>query len=414
MRGLCLAAGVLLAAGPAATAGELRLAGFAWGRVGQTRGQPSWLEGGFGRLTEGARAAGADSSFARGDLELALDWRPTPVLLVHAQGLAHGQPARDRGRVAGLSEAFVQYRPDLSAALTLRLRAGMFFPPTSRENVGPLWSSPYTLTFSALNTWIAEELRLTGFESAVVLRSASGAELQVAGSAFGLADTSGTLLAWRGWSLGDRLTTLGETLPLPPLTSLGPSGAFARQQDAGTQPVEELDGRIGWQIRGRWSRPGGALLQVAYLDTEGDRGLHRGQYAWYTHFAQVGGELRLAGALRLLGEAAQGDTGMGPAVGAHVDLRFRVGYLLLTWGGERARASLRYDHFENTDRDGTAEPNNESGSAWTAAVLWSPQRHLRLGAEFLSLRSQRPAAAFSGADPTTDARRLLLEARLGF
>ena len=40
------------------------------------------------------------------------------------------------------------------------------FLPTSRENVDPLWQSPYTLTLSSLNTWIGEEVRLAGLDVA--------------------------------------------------------------------------------------------------------------------------------------------------------------------------------------------------------------------------------------------------------
>jgi hypothetical protein len=39
---------------------------------------------------------------------------------------------------------------------------------------------------------------------------------------------------------------------------------------------------------------------------------------------------------------------------------------------------------------------------------------LRIGAEFLTIAAQRPAAAQSGADPDTDAWKATLEARLFF
>jgi phosphate-selective porin len=97
-----------------------------------------------------------------------------------------------------------------------------------------------------------------------------------------------------------------------------------------------------------------------------------------------------------------------------VDVRFRVGYLLLSWGGDTARLSARYDRFENEDRDGTAEPDDETGSAWTVAGFWKPRSHVRLGVEYVGLHAQRPAAAFSGRDPNTNARKLTGELRLIF
>jgi hypothetical protein len=178
--------------------------------------------------------------------------------------------------------------------------------------------------------------------------------------------------------------------------------------------MDELDGRLGWQARARWTRPGSFLLQAAYLDNGGDRELYHGQYSWETRFGQFGGELHLGPSVVLIAEGAMGDAGMGPPQAAHVDVRFRVGYLLLSWGGEKARVSVRHDRFENEDRDGTAEPDGESGYAWTVAALWRPHPHVRLGVEFLAVRGDRPAAAYSGANPDTDASHLLGEVRVTF
>jgi hypothetical protein len=404
----------LLLASPGALAGELAVQGVLAGRGSWTQGQPSWLEAGFGRLTEGAAGPSETAWAARGVLHLGLSWTPSEEWRVRAHGVAHGEPSRYGGQRVGLAEAFVQYRRELTPRLALRLRAGSFFPQTSLENSEPLWQSPYTLTLSALNTWTAEELRLTGLDAALVWRGAEGGGGELAGGVFGVNDTAGALIAWRGWSLGDRLTTLGELLPLPPLASLAPGSAFGDQRD-GTRPLEELDGRPGWQVRGLWSSPWGAGVRGAYLDNRGDRALHRGQYSWATRFATAGLELPL-GPLRLLAEGATGDTGMGPAVpdGPLVDIRFRTGYVLLSWARGAWRAALRVDGFENEDRDATAEPGQESGWAWTLATFWQPSARLRLAAEYLELRAQRPAAAYSGADPDTDARRAQLELRLRF
>src|SRR5258706_10236496 len=156
------------------------------------------------------------------------------------------------------------------------------FPSTSFETTRPLWSSPYRLTLSALDTWIAEELRPTALEAALVRRGRSrDHEVEVGAAVLAGADTSGALLAWRGWTFGDRLVTIGERVPLPPLASFEPGGGFA-QQRSGTTPTAELDGRPGWMARVRWSAGPRAGLQVWALDNAGDRPLHRGQYAWRT------------------------------------------------------------------------------------------------------------------------------------
>ncbi len=405
----------LLGAHAPARAGEFDLLGVLAGRGLVVQGREAWLQGGYGRLTEGAGGAGQDASAVRGALHLGFDWRPGPTWLVHAHGVAQGEPSSSHGQRAGLVEAFVQFRPELTPRDAFRFRAGLFFPPTSLENTDPLWQSPYTLTLSALNTWLGEEARLGGLEAAWV-RTGDRDRLELAATVFGANDPSGALLAWRGWGMGERLTTVGEVLPLPPLTSLQPGGAFAGQRDDGSRPIDELDGRPGYQLRARFSRPEAFRVQASWYDNRADRRLYRGQYAWETRFAQAGMEAGFGPGFVLLLEGAMGDSGMGPAVsgGPQVQLRFRTGYALLSWSGGAWRLSARVDAFDNDDRDGTAEPDQETGRAVTAAAFWQPRSFLRVGLEYLELWSSRPAAAFSGADPNTDARRLQGEVRLRF
>lgn len=398
----------------AAAAGTLKLDGILIARGIATEGQRSWLEGGFGRLTEGADAPADSLATLRGHAHLGLDWKPSGTVLVHLHGVARAEPGRVGGSRVGLAEGFVQVRPGLSPSTTLRLRAGTFFSGTSRENTGRLWSSPYTLTLSALNTWIAEEMRVTGLEGVLDVKTSGRDEFQVGATAFGGSDTLGTLVAWRGWSMGDRLSTVGEVLPLPPLRSLAPDGPFKGQRGDGTRPLDELDERLGWQARARWERSDLVTLQASFVDSRGDRELHRGQYAWRARFGVVGADVHLTRSLVLVGEGSVGDAGMGPQAAERVDVRFKVGYVLLSWAGEKARLSARYDRFRNVDRDGTAEPDGESGRAFTLAAFWLPSSHWRVGVEALDLRASRPAAADSGADPDTDARRLQLELRFLF
>lgn len=403
-----------LALARAAAGGEVSLDGVLAGRGVAVESRPAWIDGGYGRLSEG-RDPDAFEWLARGEAQLGVDWRPSEVLLLRAHATARSEPDAAGGARAGLTEAFLQYRPELRPDLALRLRGGLMFLPTSRENVDPLWQSPYTITLSAINSWIGEELRPVGLDAALLLGQPGGSRFELGGLAFGASDAAGALLAWRGWAMGTRLSVVGETLPLPPLPTLAAGGAFGDQLAAGTRPIDELDERPGWHVRGRWSREGRGLLQAAWTDTRGDRGLHEGQYAWATRFASLAAELEL-GRLRLVAEGLAGDTGMGLASGPHVDLQIRAAYALLTWStdGGALRLTTRYDWFRNEDRDGVAEPNGESGWALTVAAFVAPRPWLRLGAEYLELRSERPAAAFAGVAASTDARRAQVELRLRF
>lgn len=385
------------------------------GRAFTADGPQAWIDGGFGRLLEGGRPAGGRDAGLRGELQLGLDWTPSETWLVHTHGVLHAEGSESRGAMGGLVEAFVQLRPELTPKTALRLRAGLFFPPTSFENTESLWQSPYTVTLSALNTWIGEEVRLTGLDAMVVRKTGRGDRLELAGAVFGVNEPAGALLAWRGFGLGDRLTGAGERLPLPPLRSFEPGQAFANQADK-TRPIDDLAHRIGWHARARWVRPGALRLQAAYTDNRGGRDLHDGQYSWQTRFGQAGLEAKLGSSLTLVAEGAIGDTGMGPAVpgGPHVDVRFKTAYALLSWTRGSWRVTARLDRFDNEDRDGTAEPDGESGSAITVAAFWKPRDFVRFGLEYVEVSGDRPGNAASGVDPDMGGRCALLEVRLLF
>ena len=142
-------------------------------------------------------------------------------------------------------------------------------------------------------------------------------------------------------------------------------------------PTAELDKRPGWLALARWSRGARMSVQAWGLDNNGDRRLHRGEYAWRTRIVAASVTLSPLPRLALLADGAIGQSGMGPLDHAHVDIDFHTAYLLATLGGAGARVSVRYDVFRNLDRDHTAEDDADDGHAWTLAVLWSPARWVR-------------------------------------
>lgn len=402
---------VLLAAG-SAPAQDFALDGFVDVTGVETIGRPSWLEGGFGRLAWPAAGDDHPERSAGGQVQAALRWSPSLFFGAYAHGLARAEPDALSGRAAGLVEGWVE-GSIFPAGTHLRLRLGTFFPPTSRENVDALWASPYTLTLSAINTWLAEEVRLTGADVELRIGEGTGRELRLAAAPFQGNDASGALLAWRGFTLGDRLTVFDEVLPLPPLRSLADDGVFANQRDDGTLPLgRDLDGRTGWHARASF-RGSAGLVQVHALDNRGDRELHRGEYAWRTRAGGVGGEV---GGERwvLVGEWLDGDTGMGPASASHVQADFRAGYLLAAWRGGPLGAALRWDDFATGAGDATTEPVTEDGEAWTAAVFWEPRQDFRFGIEIMEVRADRPPLAEEGADPHERSRRTAFSARWHF
>lgn len=419
-RALALAALVALAGATVVRADAPRLLVLARVSGGAIEAAPSFLDGGFGKLVDGTLPEddGADALVAEG--RLALDWEPAVGWRLFLHGVARADPsARESDSGSGVLEAYVERRFGFGAGQEIALRAGQFFLPASRENVEPLWTSPYTLTLSAMNSWIAEEIRPIGLDVSWAKTTARDHRFALAGTIFGGNDTSGTLIAWRGFALHDRPVPAGRWVPLPPLPELDTE--FAAQSRRGTKPFgEDLDGRPGYAGRARWDAPGGrAVVQVTAFLNDADRRLHGDEYAWRTDFRWLSTELELAPGLLFVGEWGTGTSRMGIAPpgsrsSSRVDVLYDVLYGLLTWERGRVRLTARYDDFRVEDRDETpGDDNREDGSAWTAALLVRLGERWRLGAEWLRLAADRPAARAPGA-PTLDGDSLRFELRWAF
>src|SRR5262249_2946235 len=226
------------------------------------------------------------------------------------------------------------------------------------------------------NTWIGEELRPVGSELQWQ-HLGSSAVVTVAGGAFCCNDTMGTLLAWRGWSMGNRLTTYNEVLPLPPLFSLSSRTGFTDQMD-GTKPFgSDLDNRVGWSGRARISVPERAMLQYTHVDNRGDREEYRNEYSWQTKFNLLGGDIHGQHGTTLAAEYGWGTTGMGSRGHAGVQMTYSAAYALLSQSFGRNRLTARIDAFGTEDKDHSrvAETNTESGRAWTIAYFYEPAKH---------------------------------------
>jgi len=363
-------------------------------------GTKTWLDEGWGRLD-----AGLDRTETIGDINAGIDYTPSQYFDLHASGNIRHDP---HGDVGGIIEAYADARLPLGLD-ELRLRAGQFFLPTSRENKDANWASPYTITFSALNSWIGQEVRPIGADLEYRHITAAGHTLTAAATAFQGNDTMGTQLAWRGWSVGDRLTSYDEVLPLP--RSAGRDASFPFQRKDGTKPFgTDLDGRTGYAGRFRYSVPERGNVQYTYVDNRGDRELYRGEYAWATKFHLIGAEIGDSAKLVLAAEYMRGKTGMGsPENKAWVDADVSAAYLLVSGKHGRNRLSARYDVFDTEERDfSPAEIDTESGRSWTATWMFELRDDLRIAAEVTWFHGDRPPT------PDPDARSVTVEARYGF
>src|SRR6185369_9964494 len=183
--------------------GDVRLVG--------VDGEKSWVDGGFGKLR-----SGSDGDFrVQPQLgNIGLVWKPQfswslcAVVVGEVQG---GQRTE-----SGLSQAYLTFRPMRSGKLAFSGRAGLMWPLVSLEHEGADWHVKDSITPSAINSWIGEEVRPLAAE-ATISANLGSSKLRATAAVIAGNDTAGTLLTFRGWALHDRTTLAFDGQPLPPL-----------------------------------------------------------------------------------------------------------------------------------------------------------------------------------------------------
>lgn len=399
----CGLIGALTCATPAAAQFALsrdQISGVATLGVSVGDNERAWVDGGLGK-------AGVDDRITAGAI---VAWRPS--LNARIGGLVTASYQSALSPSVALDEAYLTLRPSPGDALRLSGRAGLFYPPISLEHDSSEWSLARSITPSAINSWVAEEVKTAGLE--LTLRTGLAgrpAGLTVAG--FQGNDTSGTLLAFRGWALHDLRATLNSELPLPPVPAM-----FVGKQAPWTQPVDEVDGR--WGVYGRLDlSPADALdLSVFAYDNNGDRTtVVNGQYAWRTRFVQVAARWAPDTQTEVLVQGMQGETSMGrPSEGVNpADIGFQSAFVLVSRDLGDSAITTRLEQFSTDDRSFKARDNNAE-HGWSATLAWS--RPLRDTLEFVIegvlVSSDRPDRIRLGTDRRQENLRLTTALRASF
>jgi hypothetical protein len=384
----------LMATPALAQSSSFELRGFLTARAVQVSAQPSWTSGGFGRFDVGAETRDDERIVNLAAAHVGFDWNPARWLLIHADGVARKEPEETKGDEAGLVQAYAEFYTE-----KLRFRAGMFWLPTSRENIDPLWHSRYTLTYSALNSWIGQEIRPIGvdFQYSPTFYVTAGA------TAFRGNDTMGTLLSSRGWTFGNRLSVYDEALPQPAPAPLSiPIGP-------------DTDGELGWAGRVRFQVPERAMLQVARIDNRAElRSGEPPRDPWRTKLTVVSADIGAGSPTTLAAEWASGSTAVGFTSGSFT-LDFRTWYILASQKRGRDRWTTRIDTFTTRDHDQPLDPENrEDGRAYTVAWLHDFSEKLRGGLEYVRVTGDRLGAATSGYDVRTGGSTIAVELRYAF
>jgi hypothetical protein len=378
----------------------------------------SWLERGPGKLRYGAGVGGSANLLRLSQLSLLLDAELSPTLSAIVQLNADAEPDEEglRSRV-DLVEAFVAYRPDLSARVQLRVRGGAFFPPVSLEHLGPAWTSVYSITGAAANSWIGEELRAVGAEATLILRGERD-QLRLLGAGFGSNDPTGTLLAWRGWAIHDRQTGFGDRLAYPDVPEMRPGGQFEKNA-RWVGPMQEIDGRLGWYAGVTALRSGVYEARALCYDNRAEQAAFDGwQYAWLTRFNAFGLRVELPGSVHLVGQHVRGDTHMGRTTAGEdmVSVAFATTFGLLSLPVQRHRLTARYERFESDDQDAlpVLDANQEQGSAWTLAYAFQATDAVRLAVEVVRIEAERAVRPLQGFPLRSDETLVQLSLRVAF
>jgi hypothetical protein len=390
-----LAALAALAVAPAAWAqeaifGRETIHGMAELRVAGADGEPSWVEGGFGKTAIAGNSDGGWRGSA-GLSQAVVEWRPRFTFGVSA--VVSGQWQADTHPHFDLDEAYLKLKAPPNALGRLSARAGVFYPPVSLEHGGIGWTTTDLLTASALNSWIGEEVKVRGVEASFE-RSLGGHELSATGAVFGWNDTSGTLVSFRGWALHGVRTGLQTEFALPPLTHF-----LTPRQDDGTYPAWEIDGRPGWYGRLEWRPPAPVAVQLFHYDNRGDRvGVRELQWAWQTRFTTLSLNWTPDPRTRIRIQGLDGRTWMGFArPETWVDVGFRTAYLMGTRDVGPGAVSLRLDGFSASDNTlRKLDAADEHGWALTAGWRQPLTDWADLFLEAQQIESDRPGRALAG------------------
>ncbi|MGE4064035.1 MAG: hypothetical protein AB7E79_11775 [Rhodospirillaceae bacterium] len=363
-------------------------------RLALTSGTLSWEEGGLGKVRWGS-SDGDPGVIARPEGALVVQ----PRFGFDLEGFVHLQASSQQRPAVDVVEAYLAYETPPSSRFGLQVKGGFFFPHISVENTGLAWTSPYTITSSAINTWIGEELRTVGGEITATWRPDALSELGTTGSVYYFNDPTGTLLAWRGWTLSDREAGLFDRIRVPMVRLIAP-GAPLDEQALTEEPFHEIDAKQGYYLGAHAAHEDYGRLQIHwYNNNADDRELKFGQWAWRTKFWSAGYTSPSWADITFLAQAMTGTTTVitRPAPrGPFVDTKFWSVYGLVSKEWDRHRLSLRLERFGADDRDTSVDDNNERGTGITAAYVYRPADRHRLTLEVLHVSSRRPERIFLG------------------
>lgn len=311
-----------------------------------------------------------------------------------------------------LTEAFIEWRPYPQSAWSWRSKLGAFYAPISLENRGVAWQSIYSLSPSAINTWIGEEIRTVGLEVRTTNRGAPAQrafDVSFIAGVYGWGDPMGILLFQRGWALHDHETPIFGRLPR----------AFEREGDSPwIEFTQEIDHRAGYYAGVETQWYGRHVVRLLHYDNRGDPSQsNTTDTTWLSRFDAAGVRFELPREVTLIAQWMGGDTGVGPSTdGRGMFIADYWSYFaLISHARNRHRFTLRYDRMYVESVRGTEMFNSEQNAhAWTAAYLYQHDDHWMLGVEGLRIDGSLHQRTEVGLPASAIEQQLQLALRYSF
>lgn len=313
-----------------------------------------------------------------------VDYRAQPfeTLATHLTLSATGD--NDKNPI-DVTEAFVEWRPYPKSMWRTRARLGAFYPPISLENRGVGWQSIYSISPSALNTWIGEEIRTIGVELEITAVGATRRrpfDIGVVAGTYGWNDPMGVLIFERGWAVHDRQTALFGRLPEP----FGPGMGTTRQ---GLEFFHEIDDRAGYYVGGDLRYADWLVARALHYDNRGDPAADNGrESAWLSRFDAIGARIELPADFTFIAQWVGGDTSVGdsPDGRGFFIVDYDAMFVLLSKTFGRHRVTARYDEFwTDTVRNEAVFDSTQDGDGWLLAYLFDYDEHWRFAVEALDI-----------------------------
>ena len=374
--------------------------------IGVDSSLPSFFHGGLGLLQFDDEHDGVRSG------RFVVDVNSPITETVRMQLTTIATADEDEQNPIDVTEAYIEWRPYPQSHLRWRTKVGAFYPPVSLENRGVGWQSPYSLSSSAINTWIGEEVRSVGVEvSATSVGATLGRDVDIGAVAgvYGWNDPMGVLIFQRGWSLHDRATPMFGGIRRPFRMS---------DHDRYIDFTDEIDSRPGYYggLEAKWR--GRHLLRVLHYDNRGDPAQHGyADDAWLSTFDAIGARVVLPAGFTLIGQALEGETGVGPSDDGRGMLiaDCRAWFLLGSYEFAKHRITLRHDRmYVASTRGAEMFDSQQRAHAWTAAYQYEYDHHWLAAAEWLEIDGSLQQREYMGLPAAAKERQLQLVLRYSF